>query len=66
VLLFHGDHDSNVRITHSIKMEDALKAANKDTDLVIFPGLDHQHDDSDARTQMLVRIGMLLDRAIGH
>ena len=65
VLLFHGDHDSNVRIAHSIKMEEALKAANKDTDLVTFQGLDHQLDDSDARTEMLVRIGQLLDGAIG-
>jgi dipeptidyl aminopeptidase/acylaminoacyl peptidase len=47
-------------------MEAALKALNRDTDLVTFSGLDHQLDDSEARTQMLVRIGQLLDRAIGH
>jgi dipeptidyl aminopeptidase/acylaminoacyl peptidase len=66
VLLFHGDIDSNVRIAHSLKMEAALKALNRDTDLVTFSGLDHQIDDSEARMQMLVRIGQLLDRAIGH
>jgi dipeptidyl aminopeptidase/acylaminoacyl peptidase len=66
VLLFHGDIDSNVRIAHSLKMEAALKALNRDTDLVTFSGLDHQLDDSEARMQMLVRIGQLLDRAIGH
>ncbi|HYU94834.1 MAG TPA: hypothetical protein VE989_01555 [Sphingomicrobium sp.] len=30
-----------------------------------FKGLDHQLDDSDARTQMLTKIGELLERTIG-
>jgi len=29
-------------------------------------GLDHQLDDSDVRTDMLTRIGTLLDKTIGH
>nr|NUR36986.1 S9 family peptidase [Sphingomonas sp.] len=66
VLLAHGDLDSNVRIAHSLKMEAALKSAGRDVKLMTFAGLDHQLDDSDARTQMLTNIGELLDRTIGH
>jgi dipeptidyl aminopeptidase/acylaminoacyl peptidase len=66
VLLVHGDHDSNVHMAHSTKMQDALKDAGKESELVTFPGLDHQLDDSDARAQMLFKIGQLLDRTIGH
>ena len=66
VLLAHGDLDSNVRIDHSLKMQAALKAAGKDVKLMTFSGLDHQLDDSDARSQMLRSIGEFLDRAIGH
>jgi dipeptidyl aminopeptidase/acylaminoacyl peptidase len=66
VLLVHGDLDSNVRIAHSLKMESALKGAGRDVNLLTFKGLDHQLDDSDARTQMLVRIGQFLETAIGH
>jgi len=43
-----------------------LKSAGDQAELVRFPGLDHQLDDSDARTQMLTRIGTFLDGAIGH
>jgi len=66
VLLFHGDLDGNVNIAHSDKMVAALKSAGDQAELVRFPGLDHQLDDSDARTQMLTRIGTFLDGAIGH
>jgi dipeptidyl aminopeptidase/acylaminoacyl peptidase len=66
VLLAHGDLDSNVRIAHSLKMEAALRGAGKDVKLMTFAGLDHQLDDSDARSQMLQAIGEFLDRAIGH
>jgi dipeptidyl aminopeptidase/acylaminoacyl peptidase len=47
-------------------MNAALKSLGKDSELIPFPGLDHQLDDSDARTQMLTKIGELLDRTIGH
>lgn len=66
VLMFHGDIDTNVAITHSEKMEAALTAAGDKAELVKFPGLTHQLDDSNARTQMLTRIGQFLDAAIGH
>lgn len=66
VLLFHGDIDGNVSIDHSEKMVAALHKAGDSAELVRFQGLDHQLDDSDARAQMLTRIGQLLDRNIGH
>jgi len=33
---------------------------------VTFDGLDHQLNDSDARAQMLTKVGELLERTIGH
>jgi dipeptidyl aminopeptidase/acylaminoacyl peptidase len=44
----------------------ALRSAGDQAELVRFQGLDHQLDDSDARTQMLTRIGTFLDTSIGH
>lgn len=65
VLLVHGDLDSNVRYAHSVEMNQALKAAGKSSELVSFKGLDHYLDDSTARTEMLTKVGELLDRTIG-
>ena len=66
VLMFHGDLDTNVDIAQSQRMEAALRSAGDKAELVRFPGLDHQLNDSDARTQMLTRIGEFLDTTIGH
>jgi len=66
VLLIHGTADANVSYDHSKRMLAALKRAGGNADLLTFQGLDHQIADSDARTQMLTRIGELLDRTIGH
>jgi len=62
VLLVHGDLDSNVSISHSDKMAAALGNA----EIVRFKGLDHYLDDSNARVEMLTKIGQLLDRTIGQ
>jgi dipeptidyl aminopeptidase/acylaminoacyl peptidase len=66
VVLFHGDMDQNVGIAHSEKMAAALRGAGDKVEFVKFKGLDHQLDDSEARIQMLTRIGEFLDSAIGH
>jgi dipeptidyl aminopeptidase/acylaminoacyl peptidase len=66
VLLVHGTVDGNVSYNHSKRMLGALQHAGDKADLLTFEGLDHQLDDSDARTQMLTRIGELLDQTIGH
>lgn len=66
VLLVHGTLDGNVAYDHSKRMLARLQRAGAKADLLTFAGLDHQLDDSDARTQMLTRIGELLDQTIGH
>jgi dipeptidyl aminopeptidase/acylaminoacyl peptidase len=66
VLLFHGDMDANVGVAQSQKMSEALQAAGARAEFVRFKGLDHQLDDTNARIQMLTRIGEFLDSAIGH
>ena len=66
VLLVHGTMDANVRYEQSAKMDAALRSAGKQSELLTFDGLDHQLEDSDARTQMLTKIGELLERTIGH
>jgi dipeptidyl aminopeptidase/acylaminoacyl peptidase len=66
VLLVHGDLDTNVAVIHSQKMDAALHGAGKQSELLLFPGLDHQLDDSKARAEVLTKIGALLDRTIGH
>lgn len=66
VLLVHGDMDANVGILHSERMHSALKKAGVKSELMRFRDLDHQLDDSDARVQMLTRIGEFLDGAIGR
>lgn len=65
VLLVHGEMDANVLIGQTERMESALRSAGKPVEVLRYKGLDHQLDDSDARTQMLTKIGELLDRTIG-
>ena len=60
VLLFHGDRDLNVLVGHSRRMNDALRSAGKRSELVVFPGLEHDLADGDARRQMLERIRTFL------
>ncbi|HKX91501.1 MAG TPA: alpha/beta fold hydrolase [Sphingomicrobium sp.] len=66
VLLVHGTLDNVVRYAESKEMDEALKRAGKHSELLTFDGLDHNLDDSDARTQMLTKIGELLERTIGR
>lgn len=66
VLLVHGDMDQNVRIEQSDKMASALRSNGAQLEFLRFKGLDHQLEESTARMQMLIKIGELLDRTIGH
>lgn len=65
VLIFHGDHDLNVGVGESKAMDSALRKAGKKSTLMIFPGLDHQLDDSSAREKLLDQSDMFL-RASMH
>ena len=65
VLLFHGDLDQNVRVNQSKMMADRLKAAGKSVELVLYPGLQHQLDDSGVRADMLRRSDAFLRAKLG-
>lgn len=65
VLMFHGDEDSNVRIGESRLMLSRLKAVGRKAELVEFPGLDHQLNDTSARAQMLDRADAFLRASLG-
>lgn len=65
VLMFHGDHDLNVDVRHSRVMNDHLRDAHRTSELVVFPGLDHQIEDSAARAQMLRRSDAFLRASLG-
>ncbi len=65
VLLFHGELDSNVPIRQSKEMNDHLAAAGVPHELVTWPDLDHQLDDSAARAEMLSKSDGFLRRALG-
>lgn len=66
VLLAHGDLDINVGVNHSARMEKALSSAGTPVQFLRYKGLDHQLDDSAARTEMLTAIGGLLEQSIGR
>jgi dipeptidyl aminopeptidase/acylaminoacyl peptidase len=53
VLLFSGDIDLNVNVSHARAMNDALKRVGKPTELIVYKGLDHYLEDTDARADML-------------
>jgi dipeptidyl aminopeptidase/acylaminoacyl peptidase len=66
VLLFHGDTDINVGVGQSRLMDKRLRAAGKTSTLVVFPGLDHQLDDSAARAELLSRSDAFLSAAFAR
>jgi dipeptidyl aminopeptidase/acylaminoacyl peptidase len=66
VLLAHGDMDQNVGIGHSDRMAAALKKEGVPVEYLRYKGLDHQLDDTAARTEMLTKIGALLEKTIGQ
>lgn len=65
VLLFHGEMDRNVLIRQSKEMADRLAAAGVPHELVTWPNLDHQLEDSAAREEMLRKSDAFLRRAMG-
>lgn len=65
VLMFHGDKDLNVAIQQAKLMEGKLRGAGKAVELVTYPGLDHQLDDTDARTDMLRKSDAFLRKSLG-
>jgi dipeptidyl-peptidase-4 len=41
LLIVHGDFDDNVHVQNTVVMADALQAANKQFDMMIYPGRNH-------------------------
>ena len=65
VLMFHGDKDQNVGIAESRAMARRLRDAGKSVQLVEYPGLSHQLDDSRARADMLGKTDAFLRGSLG-
>jgi dipeptidyl aminopeptidase/acylaminoacyl peptidase len=65
VLLFHGEMDRNVLIRQSKEMADRLASAGVPHELVTWPDLDHQLDDSAVRAEMLRKSDAFLRRVLG-
>lgn len=65
VLLFHGTRDLNVDVAHSRRMDERMRAAQRQSQLTIFEGLEHGLEDSSARSLMLRRIGEFLATRLG-
>jgi dipeptidyl aminopeptidase/acylaminoacyl peptidase len=63
VLMFQGDKDLNVDQEHAKVMDAALAKAGRLHQLIIYPNLDHQIDDSKARADMLFKSAEWLARA---
>jgi dipeptidyl aminopeptidase/acylaminoacyl peptidase len=55
ILMFSGDKDLNVNIGHARAMDAALRRLGKSSELIVYPGLEHQLDDSVVRADMLRR-----------
>lgn len=60
VLMFHGTLDQNVDIDQARIMRGALTGAGRKVELVEYPGLAHNLNDSAARAAMLARITQFL------
>lgn len=62
--MFQGMLDANVPIAQSRLMEDRLKRAGVPHELVTWPDLDHQLDDSNAREEMLRKSDAFLHKSM--
>jgi dienelactone hydrolase len=60
VLMFQGSADINVDPEQATKMNASLRAAGKQSELVMYDKLDHSLVDSNARAQMLDKIAAFL------
>lgn len=65
VLLFHGDKDISVGVEQSRRMDARLREAGKTSELVVYPNLEHNLQDSAARADLLRKSGEFLRRNLG-
>ncbi|WP_157073838.1 alpha/beta hydrolase family protein [Sphingomonas soli] len=64
VLMFHGDKDINVDLDQAKLMDRQLKKAGKSSELIVYPKLDHQLDDSAIRADLLAKSDAFLAKAL--
>ncbi|WBO23516.1 S9 family peptidase [Sphingomonas abietis] len=64
VILFHGTTDQNVGVGESRLMNDRLRAAGKQSSVVIYPNLDHQLPSGEIRADMLRRADAFLRQSM--
>lgn len=64
VLLIHGTKDANVGYNESKLMEAQLRSSGGQVRLITFEGLDHQLNDSAARTQLLLQSDQFMRDAV--
>jgi dipeptidyl aminopeptidase/acylaminoacyl peptidase len=64
VLMFHGTNDLNVRIDESRLMNDRLHAAGKQSELIVYQGLDHPLPSGQTRTDMLRKADAFLRQSL--
>ncbi len=64
VMLFHGTLDQNVGVGETRLMSDRLKAAGRQSTMVIYDGVDHQIPSGEFRADMLRRADTFLHRAL--
>lgn len=65
VLMFSGDRDLNVDVTHPRLMKNKLEGAGKQVTYVEFTGLDHYLVDGASRTRMLSESDAFIRKALG-
>lgn len=62
ILIAHGSKDSNVPMSQSRRLHDALIKAGKAHDYVIYEGEGHGFDKPENSVDFLERVGRFLDR----
>jgi dipeptidyl aminopeptidase/acylaminoacyl peptidase len=62
ILLLHGDNDSVVPMEQSRRMENALREAGKETQVIVLRGEDHWLSNASTRIQMLREIETFLNQ----
>lgn len=60
IQLIHGEDDTVVKIEHSRRMSEALKAAGRPVELVVLKGEDHWLSNGETRLQMLTESARFL------
>lgn len=64
-LLVHGTGDDNVHLQNSIQLIDKLEAANKQFQLMLYPGRTHALSGGNSRTHLYTLLTRFVDETLG-